>query len=211
MTHEVNSLAFYLISLVIVFTAIYAVASYKLLNAALMLALCFFSIGGLYILLGAPFLGFLQILINAGAIPIMTVFIIMMTQSRISRMKSPMTAVVALLGLGALMVSIFDILVRFFPPANIYAAAANEVGVRKIGERLLAADGTLFPFEIVSVLLLVAMVGAIALAKREGETIKGEVGMLENIEPVSKGSALLRSGTQQQAQQMHASLQEGAD
>ena len=79
---ELNTVFFYLIALGVLSAAIYSVTSTKLLNAALALALSFFAVGGLFFMLGAPFLGVLQVLINAGAIPIVTVFIIFMTQSR---------------------------------------------------------------------------------------------------------------------------------
>ncbi len=53
---------FYLVALAVISTAWYAVSSSKLLNAALSLALSFFAIGGLFFMLGVPFLGMLQIL-----------------------------------------------------------------------------------------------------------------------------------------------------
>ena len=181
-----NSVFFYLISLAVIFTAIVAVTSSKLLNAALFLALSFFSIGLLYFMLGTPFMGMLQFLINAGAIPVVTVFIIFMTQSRVLKLKTPATAVAALGAIGLTAIGFFVYMQR--AGASLNGNSVTLITSKKIGEKLIGSPettgttGTLFAFEIASVLLLVAMVGAIILTKREGETIKGSVGVLSEVE-----------------------------
>jgi NADH-quinone oxidoreductase subunit J len=193
MTSDVNAIFFYLIALAVLVTAIYAVTASKLLNAALSLALSFFAIGGLFFLLGTPFLGMLQILINAGAIPIVTVFILFMTQSRQVRLKSPLSAVTAFIAFVPLGVALGAYLFRSWN-AGAGSTTVTAVSPAKIGEHLLSApettgiNGTLLAFEVASVILLVAMVGAIVLTKRDGETIKGEVGVLSEVDkPVRAG------------------------
>jgi NADH-quinone oxidoreductase subunit J len=182
----VNPVFFYLISLAVIFTAIVAVTSSKLLNAALFLALSFFSIGLLYFMLGTPFMGMLQFLINAGAIPVVTVFIIFMTQSRVLKLKTPATAVAALGAIGLTAIGFFVYMQR--AGASLNGTNVTLTTSKKIGEKLIGSpettgtNGTLFAFEIASVLLLVAMVGAIILTKREGETIKGNVGVLSEVD-----------------------------
>lgn len=187
---------FYLISLGVLGTAIYAVSSPKLINAALSLALAFFGIGGLYALLGSPFLAVLQVLVNAGAIPIVTIFIIMMTQSRLSRVRTPSVAYYAVAAAALVLVA-----VRTVPQVAAHASATGRnlasvtpVSTFSFGERLLSSpqtngqSGTLLAFEVASVILLVAMVGAIVLARRQGEVIKGEVGLGAGAEtPVRSG------------------------
>lgn len=197
----VSPLAFYIISIVVVAGAIYSVSGSKLLNAALALALSFFAIGGLYAVLGAPFLSVLQILVNAGAIPIVTVFIIMMTQSRTVTLGST-SAFAYVVAFGALVVAA----ARFVEPLNSFLAkgstplnVVNPAATKTLGTLLLSspvtngARGTLFAFEAASVILLVAMIGAIILAKREGETVKGDVGMIVDVEnSVREGEQLRR-------------------
>ncbi len=179
---EVNTVFFYLIALGILSTAIYAVASPKLLNAAVSLALSFFAIGGLYFMLGNGFLGMLQILINAGAIPIVTVFIIMMTQSRRIRLRSNLNVVAALLAIVVLAGSLWSFWNRYQGSATTQGQQITPTPTAELGVKLLTAEGgTLFAFEIASVLLLLAMVGAIVLTKRDGETIKGDVGVLSDV------------------------------
>jgi NADH-quinone oxidoreductase subunit J len=191
---ELNTVFFYLFALGVLSTAIYAVTSTKLLNAALSLALCFFGVGFLFWMLGAGFLAVLQILINAGAIPIVTVFIIFMTQSRRITLRSNLNAVAAIGGVLLLGASLWA-----FWNTNTRNTLTQTRGItptetRALGEALLSAEGvngrsgTLLAFEVASVLLLVAMVGAIVLTKREGETIKGQVGMLNEVDqPVAAG------------------------
>jgi hypothetical protein len=72
--------------------------------------------------------------------------------------------------------------------SSLNGQTVTPVSGAMLGEKLLGSVettgkiGTLFAFEIASVLLLVAMVGAIILTKREGETIKGNVGVLSEVE-----------------------------
>jgi NADH-quinone oxidoreductase subunit J len=191
---ELNTVFFYLMALAVLSAAIYSVTSSKLLNAALALALSMFAVGGLFFMIGAPFLGVLQVLINAGAIPIVTVFIIFMTQSRRVKLRSQLNALVAVGGVVVLTASLWAFWNNFskVPTAGVRGITPTES--RALGERLLSADGvngqsgTLLAFEVASVLLLIAMVGAIILTKREGETIKGQVGVLSEVDkPVAAG------------------------
>jgi NADH-quinone oxidoreductase subunit J len=193
---EVNTVFFYLIALGILSTAIYAVASPKLLNAAVSLALSFFAIGGLYFMLGNGFLGMLQILINAGAIPIVTVFIIMMTQSRRVRLRSNLNVAAALLAIVVLAGSLWSFWNRFQGSAVTQTKQITSTPTAELGVKLLTAEGgTLLAFEIASVLLLLAMVGAIVLTKRDGETIKGDVGVLSDVGSSVTAGELVRPAT----------------
>jgi NADH-quinone oxidoreductase subunit J len=202
---EVNTVFFYLVALGILSTAIYAVASPKLLNAALSLALSFFAIGGLYFMLGNGFLGVLQILINAGAIPIVTVFIIFMTQSRRVRLRSNLNAAAAGLALIVVAGSLWSFWDRF--QAANQTRQVTAVPTATLGERLLSPDGMLLAFEIASVLLLLAMVGAIVLTKRDGETIKGDVGVLSEVgAPVTAGALERPAATIEQASRHDGAL-----
>ena len=197
---EVNTVFFYLVALGILSTAIYAVASPKLLNAALSLALSFFAIGGMYFMLGNGFLGMLQILINAGAIPIVTVFIIMMTQSRRIRLRSNLNVVAALLGIVVLAGSLWSFWNRYQGSAVTQGKQITPTPTAELGVKLLSADGTLLAFELASVLLLLAMVGAIVLTKRDGETIKGDVGVLSEVgSSVTSGELARPAATIEQA------------
>ncbi len=196
MTSDINIIFFLLIGLLVLSAAIFAVTTPKLINAALWLALSFFGISGLYFMLATPFLGMIQFLINAGAIPIVTIFILVLTQSRQVRLKSPLNAVTAFIAFVPLALALGAYLFRSF---NLGAGSTTVTAVSpaKIGEHLLSSpettgiNGTLLSFEVASVILLVAMVGAIVLTKRDGETIKGDVGVLSEVDKSVRDGELL--------------------
>ena len=175
--------AFYILSALIVGLAVLAVTASNLVRAALALAFSFFSVAGIFWLLGSPFLAVLQLVINAGAIPIVTIFIVMMTQSRVSRLKSPLSAVWALLVAVPFTVGVL----LFLPPATV-GTPLVPLGVERLGVELLSErgrvvtlsdggivtvqGGAILAFEATALVLLVALVGAVLLARREDATVR---------------------------------------
>ncbi len=149
--------AFYALAAFILLFALLAVTTANMVRAALSLAVTFFLIAGLYVLLGSPALAAIQFMVNASAIPIMTLFIIMMTQSRNS--PAPKSWQIALGALAAAAALVFFRVAVDHGDSSV-ASASPAV----LGEGLLRA--ALLPFEVASVLLLLAMVGAIVLARR---------------------------------------------
>lgn len=141
--------------------------------SALLLIVHFFALAGFYLLLNAQFLAVLQILVYAGAIMVLFVFVIMLLNlSNEEALKDPfnLRKIVATI-LGVVLFLQFGLF--FFLKAkddlNINPSPNSiEAGsVRKIGEVLFTTY--LIPFEVVSFLLLVGIIGAIVLAKRKFE------------------------------------------
>lgn len=162
---EVSQLFFYLLSFIIIVSAIYVVSLRNIFHCALFLVLCLFSVAGIYILLGAEFLAAVQVLIYVGAVAILMIFAIMLT-SRLAtkqRMQSNNNVTVAifvcagflLTSLGSFGYSVWKVVDTPLPENNTLT----------IG-KLLMTDFVL-PFEVVSIVLLAAMIGAIVLARRE--------------------------------------------
>jgi NADH-quinone oxidoreductase subunit J len=189
--------AFYLVSALVLGLAILAVTSANLVRAALALAFSFFSVAGIFWLLGSPFLAVLQLVINAGAIPIVTIFIVMMTHSRRSALRTPVSALLALV----LVVPLVAVLFAFVAPLPAISPQPFALGVERLGvellrvrgqevtlstgETMVVEAGTLIPFEVVSVILLVALVGAIILARRAETTLRVEEEAAEEKEEVA--------------------------
>jgi NADH:ubiquinone oxidoreductase subunit 6 (subunit J) len=149
--------AFYALAAFIIIFAILAVTSANMVRAAFSLAITFFLVAGLYLMLGSPALAAIQFMVNASAIPIMTLFIIMMTQSRSTPPPRTWEMVLGLVAAAGALV--------FFRQAVVHGdGQITPAGTAVLGEGLLRA--ALLPFEIASVLLLLAMVGAIVLARR---------------------------------------------
>jgi len=142
-------------------------------ESALWLVMTLFQIAALFVMLDAQFLAVLQVLVYAGAIMVLFLFVIMLLnlgRLSISDIKGPVGLAVATFLAGALGLQLF-IVTRATPPADLalpagaLAAAEQAQGmVGAIAHPLFSAY--LVPFEITSVLLLAAIVGAVVLAKR---------------------------------------------
>lgn len=157
----------------IVFTGITAVAgvsgalvvsSRNVVHAALFLVATLGSIAALFLLLGAEFVGWTQILIYVGAIVVLLLFGIMLTRAPMGRMaldnqKRASAIVVAAGTFGVLTWLIWDA----FGDERI--PLKQVVRTREIGQSLF--DRFVLPFEAISVLLLAALVGAIVLARKD--------------------------------------------
>ncbi|HWU36298.1 MAG TPA: NADH-quinone oxidoreductase subunit J [Candidatus Acidoferrum sp.] len=163
---------FVLLAVFTVVTAILVIAQRNPVNSAIFLILTFFALAGIYLLLHAEFIAAIQVLVYAGAIMVLFLFVIMLLnlekEKRIVTRNRLWKGVGILLGL-ALLVQIGAIFQKVllegtkgsFPPEKVASLGNTQV----IAE-LLFTD-YLLPFEITSVLLLVAIIGAIMLAKRE--------------------------------------------
>ena len=141
--------------------------------SALWLVVTLFQIAALFVMLDAQFIAVLQVLVYAGAIMVVFLFVIMLLnlgRAGPSDMKGPVGLAVATLLAGLLGLQLF-VLLRAAPPGEValptgaLAAAERAEGmVGVVANPLFTAY--LVPFEITSVLLLAAIVGAVVLAKR---------------------------------------------
>jgi NADH-quinone oxidoreductase subunit J len=154
------TIAFSLLALLILASAMWVVTLRNLFRAALSLGLVLVGIAGLFILLEAEFLAFVQILVYVGAILTLVVFAIMLT----ARLQEPLApasrqrvpAAVAAGGLFAVLVSATRPLLWPTTPA------ADAVTLASLGQQLVTT--LVLPFEVVSLVFVAAIVGAIAIA-----------------------------------------------
>jgi NADH-quinone oxidoreductase subunit J len=163
-----NQIMFILFSAMIVVFSILTVTSRKILRAAVFLLFVLVSTSGLYFMLNYQFLAAVQLTLYAGGIVVLIIFSILLT-SHISQKlessgwkKNMFSAIAALTGAILSIVTILDY--KF----SATTEAAKEVNMRLIGKSLLSVDynGYVLPFEVISVLLLAAMVAAIVVAKK---------------------------------------------
>ena len=170
----VDLIFFLILALVAIATAAGMLLSRNAVYSALFLVLNFASIAVFYLLLGAPFIAMAQITVYAGAIMVLFLFVIMLlgaeqlAKSKVLPWQRPLA-----IGLAAILVAetAYLLIARAKPAADIIppAETVNTLGeLQNLGMALFSQY--LLPFEVTSVLLLVAMVGAIVLTKRE----KGE-------------------------------------
>ena len=165
-----TAIIFYIIAFVMILSAI-AVATLKnIFHAALFLVLTLFSVAGIYILLSAEFLAAVQVLIYVGAISVLMIFAVMLT-AQLTNYNIKQTNEQSL---PALLISICFVAVVIFATAtNLkiggFPLAENPQIIGSNTETLghLLMRDFILPFEVVSVLLLAALIGAIVIAKRD--------------------------------------------
>lgn len=160
------NLMFFVLALLAIGGAIFMLSFTKVVHMVISMAVTFLSLAGLYVLLDAEFVAFVQILIYAGAISILMIFGIMLTkhESEEQDLKRPLHNV--LLGVGAF--ALFGILFYAIRSSDIRPAGtlnAGENNAFEIGKLIFNAH--VIPFELMSVLLTVAFIGAIIVAKKE--------------------------------------------
>jgi NADH-quinone oxidoreductase subunit J len=159
-------ISFFVLSLLTIGGAVFMISLTRVVHQVVALAFTFLSIAGLYILLEAEFVAITQILVYSGAISILMLFGIMLTRhndEERTEQKGPFKFV------AFLIVSAFFLLVfAGIQTMNITGEPANYSqgnNVLEIG--ILMFTKYVIPFETVSVLLLVALIGAIVIAKKE--------------------------------------------
>lgn len=135
-------------------------------RSALFLVLVLFSVALLFLELHAVFIAAVQIIVYAGAIMVLFIFVIMLlnlgTPERIIDRLRPQKYISWIVGL--VVIAVLATVIAGIPAASVPLPAALT-GPYEIGMTLFSADW-LFPFEVVSILLLVAAVGAVMLAKK---------------------------------------------
>jgi NADH-quinone oxidoreductase subunit J len=149
--------------------AIFMISYTKVVHMVISLALTFISLAGLYILLQAEFVAVAQVLIYSGAISILMIFAIMLTKHKGEETESnrPLHNILLTIGtLGLLGILFYAIQSATFPDTSA-KFNPGEDNTLEIGKLLFNVH--VIPFELMSVLLTVALIGAIVIAKREEE------------------------------------------
>jgi NADH-quinone oxidoreductase subunit J len=167
-----ETVLFVLLAVFAVVTAILVIVQRNPVASAIFLILTFFSLAGIYLLLHAEFIAAIQVLVYAGAIMVLFLFVIMLLnlekEKRIVTRNRLLKGVGVLLGL-ALLVQIGTVFQKVLLEGTKGSFSPEKVaslGNTQVVAQLLFTD-FLLPFEITSVLLLVAIIGAIMLAKKE--------------------------------------------
>lgn len=157
---------FYIVALIMIVFAIASVSSRKMLRSVIYLLFVLTGIAGIFFLIDYNFLAAVQLTVYAGGIIVLMIFSVMLVHhielelemAKIS--KRILTAVVSLIGIGIFLITIYS---YEFKTTN----TATTTTTAEIGTGLLSyeAGGFILPFEVISVLLLAAMIGAIVIAK----------------------------------------------
>jgi NADH-quinone oxidoreductase subunit J len=157
---------FWVLAAGMVLSAVGVVTSRNVVHAALYLVGTLLGAAALYVLLLAEFLAWAQVLIYVGAIVVLMLFGLMLTRAPIgSASFDNDQRLLGALCAGALFVVTSWIMVDAFTGRSISFEGATGTTTRSLGEAIFSAY--VLPFEVVSVLLLAALVGAIVIARRD--------------------------------------------
>ena len=161
---------FYLFSTILVFAAFMVVTVRHPVKSALFLVLAFFSAACLWVMMEAEFLGIALVLVYVGAVMVLFLFVVMMLDVDLARMREGFGEYLPIGGLVAVLLVLEMVIVlssEMFSPENIPAPvdkAAGYSNTRELG--MLIYTVYVYPFEIAAVILLVAIVAAIVLTLR---------------------------------------------
>ena len=173
-----ETLSFYALSGLAVIASALVIGQRNPMYSVMMLIASFAGLAGLYILLDAPFVAMAQIIIYAGAIMVLFLFVVMLLNApqedaaewdRMHPLRRPGIARVGAVLATLLVVQLgwaLSAATGLTAPVGSREGAATVSSVRELGRVLFTDHG--FAFEATSILILVAMVGAVVLARKEG-------------------------------------------
>jgi len=163
-----NQFMFFLFAAMIVIFSVLTVTSRKILRAATFLLIVLVSTAGLYFMLRFNFLAAIQLTLYAGGIVVLIIFSILLTSQIADKLEQPhlmkkiYAAFTAIIGGGLCIVTIL----QYDFKEKMMEAPATDI--ESVGQALISTGkyGYALPFEVISILLLAAMVGSIIIAKK---------------------------------------------
>ena len=191
-----DSVSFAVVSAVMVFSALMSVHTRNLVHAVLWLGLTLAGTSIFYILLTAPFLAVIQIVLYTGGVLTLMLFGVMLTrraseedgthinaESRGHNRALPVVAIVA---------GLLTLAIKRSPSVTLVSAQVKATETAALGKSILSAH--LLAFELLSVLLLAAMIGAIVIARRKDATHEAEGDARSRAGALPRTSAISRRG-----------------
>ena len=144
----------------------------NLVHCALCLVLTFAGLAGLYLLLGAEFVGLAQILVYVGAVAILIVFAILLTRNTEPEASASTVSSSWIVGLAVAALTAGSIIFAILTSAQVgrLLPPKPDATVKHIGDQLMTKY--VLPLEVIALLLTVAMIGAVIIAMRDGGEAK---------------------------------------
>ena len=165
----IEAVLFYFLAAVLVGTALLVVTRTNPIGSAIAMVVAFAALSGLYAMLSASLAAILQVLVYAGGIMVLVIFVIMLLNLRkeeLEPMKARTGSLLGFLGLSLLLVvgPVWMVLAPSWRPASVPLESGFGT-ITSVGAKLFAEYT--FPFEMLSLVLLTAVVGALVLSKRK--------------------------------------------
>lgn len=170
-----EKIVFYILSSIMIIAAIAAVTSRKMLRSVIYLLFVLIGVAGVYFLIDYNFLAAIQLTVYAGGIIVLVIFSVLLVHhiemelemAKLS--KQILTALVCLIGLGIFLTTIYSN--EFKVVENYKTTSVSDIGMKLLSYE---AGGFILPFEVISILLLAAMIGAIIIGKGDKLTKNDE-------------------------------------
>ena len=165
MIPDLGEVLFFLIAALVVLSGYWVVMSPNLVNSAVSLLFTLFGVAGLYVYLYADFIAVSQVIIYVGGILVLIIFGVMLTNKLDDPKLSNQSQNQLIAGVFCLALLAFQFQIIFNTKWNVQDLITRESTVNEIGYMLLT--DYLLPFEVVSVLLLAALIGAAMLSRKK--------------------------------------------
>ena len=161
-------IVFYILSALTLSTAFMTIISRNTIHSAIYLVICFFSVAGHYLMFNAQFLAIVHIIVYSGAIMVLFLFTVMLMNlskddEPHKKIATKMAAVVSFCLLAFVLLATF---IKAQPEIVDYTVTGEDFQSLKVLGKVLLNE-YMVPFEFASVLLLVSMIGAVLLSKKE--------------------------------------------
>src|SRR5580692_1112966 len=159
-----SAVVFYILSFFILGTGLLAVTSRKIFRSAIWLLFSLTGIAGLYFWMGLEFIAAVQIVVYVGGIVVLIIFSIFLTQQTGKELTAPRRRRVLFSVLAVVLGFVLTCLLISQHEFAASGGAPIDADIATIGSSLLSLSGYALPFEVVSILLLAAMIGCIVVA-----------------------------------------------
>ncbi len=159
-----DDLLFLILAAVMLGSGLLVVTLRDIIRSGLAMIVCFAALAGIYVVLAAPLVAAAQVLIYIGAIAVLILFAIMLTQTKAAPARLVFQTQVVGAGIAAI---ILAVLVTIAVGATDWGEVAARLPTATDQLALVLFDEFVLPFEVVSVLLLAAVIGAVFLARKE--------------------------------------------
>jgi NADH-quinone oxidoreductase subunit J len=158
---------FYLFAAITLFSAIFVVTTRNIIHSAFCLLFTFFGVAGIYVLLGADFIAVVQIMVYVGGILVLILFGVMLTNkiTNVEIRTGTVQMLPASIGVGVFMGAVIAAMIWTdwkSEPAQLPLSTMKDLGTILINQYVLI-------FELLGILLLIALIGSASIARREKE------------------------------------------
>jgi NADH-quinone oxidoreductase subunit J len=177
-----STIIFYLLTALTLVSGLLAVTTRQIFRAAIYLLFSLIGVAGIYFWLDYQFIAAVQIVVYVGGIVVLIIFSIFLTQQAGEKMEKQkigrkiFSALAVFSGFALTMLQVYQH--EFYQTSEEpVAATIKDIGTRMLGTK---DEGYALPFEVISILLLAAMIGCIVIAMREKRIMNTEQGILNN-------------------------------